>query len=201
MESYIAKTVIYFFTFTYKTNFMDISPEVLMVIIPSLVALALMYLMHKNFIDSLKAYFYEDLKRKKEESKTSNQSIAAPLRIQAYERLILFLERISPVHMAARLHHGGMTGVMMQAELIKNIRAEYEHNIAQQVYMSIGAWEMIKTAKDETIKLINIVGNKMPEAATALDFGDMLINISAHVKKLPSEVAIEYLKKEFTQNF
>lgn len=180
---------------------MDLSPEVLMVIIPSLVALALMYLMHKNFTDTMKAFFYEEQRKRKEAPRVLNQSSVAPLRIQAYERLILFLERISPAQMAARLHHGGMTSVMMQAEIIKNIRAEYEHNIAQQVYMSIGAWEMIKTAKDETIKLITLAGDKMPEAATGMDFGELLMNLSTHVKKLPSEVAIEYLKKEFAENF
>jgi hypothetical protein len=180
---------------------MDLSPEVLVVVIPSVVALVLMYLMHKNFTDSLKAYFDEELKKRKEESRSIHHSMVAPLRIQSYERMVLFLERIVPAHIAARLHHGGMTAVMLQAEIIRNIRIEYEHNIAQQVYLSIPAWEIIKTAKEETIKLVNVVGDKMPEAATGMDFGEALINNSAHLKKLPTQVAIEYLKTEFAQEF
>ncbi len=180
---------------------MDLPLQILILIVPSLIILMVTYLMNKNYTDSLKEYFREEIKRRKEETKAYNHSVTAPLRVQAYERLILFLERISPSNLVMRLHQSGMTSHMLHAEILKTMRAEFEHNMSQQVYLSIGAWEIIKTAKEETAKLVNLTANKMGETATGLDFGEALIQISSQIKKLPTEVAIEYLKKEFAENF
>ncbi len=180
---------------------MELALQLLILIIPSLIILAVTYFMNKNYVDVLKEFFNEEIKRRKEETKALSHNITAPLRIQAYERLILFLERISPSNLVMRLHQSGMTAHMLHAEILKTIRAEYEHNMSQQVYLSIGAWEIIKTAKEETAKLVNLTGNKLAESATGLDFGESLIQITSQIKKLPTEVAIEYLKKEFADNF
>lgn len=175
--------------------------QILAIALPSLVVLCIVYFMMRGFIEAMEKMFHEEHRRRKEETKIASHGTLAPLRIQAYERMILFLERISPTNLVMRLHESGMTAHMLHAEILKTIRAEYEHNISQQVYLSVGSWEMIKTAKEETIKLINLTGNKMKESATGLDFGESLIQISSQIKKLPTEVAMEYLKKEFAENF
>ena len=175
--------------------------QILILTLPSLVVLAIVYFMMHGFLEAMQKMFQEEHRRRKEETKIASHSTLAPLRIQAYERMILFLERISPANLVMRTHHSGISAHELHAELIKSLRAEYEHNISQQVYMSIGAWEMIKTAKEETAKIINISAEKTAASASGLDFGQNVISISSQLKKLPTEVAIEYLKKEFAENF
>lgn len=180
---------------------MDIIVQSLIIVVPSLIILGIVYVMMNGFLDGMKKLFAEEYRRRKDESKIANHGTIAPLRVQAYERMILFLERISPSNLVMRTHHSGISAQELHAELIKSIRAEYDHNLAQQVYLSIGAWEMIKTAKEETAKIINISAEKTASTASGLDFGQNVISISSQLKKLPTEVAIEYLKKEFAENF
>jgi len=180
---------------------MDILIQVLVLTLPSLVVLGIVYFMMRAFLEAMEKMFHEEHRRRKEETKIANHSILAPLRIQAHERMILFLERISPSNLVMRTHHSGITGHELHGELIKAIRTEYEHNLSQQIYLSMGAWEMIKTAKEETAKIINISAEKTAASASGLDFGQNVISISSQLKKLPTEVAIEYLKKEFAESF
>lgn len=196
---------VFFSTFTYtnSTFSMDTNSLIQLIILtlPSLIVLAIVYFMMKAFLEAMEKMFMEEHRRRKEESKIANHGTLTPLRLQAYERMILFLERISPSNLVMRLHHSGITAHELHAELIKAIRAEYDHNLSQQVYLSVGAWEMIKTAKEETAKIINLTSEKTPASASGLDFGQNVISISSQLKKLPTEVAIEYLKKEFAESF
>jgi len=180
---------------------MDTLIQSLIIVVPSLIILGIVYVMMNGFLEAMKKMFMEEFRRRKDETKSLNHATIAPMRIQAYERMILFLERISPSNLVMRVHHSGITAHELHAELIKTIRSEYEHNLSQQVYLSIGAWEMIKTAKEETAKIINISAEKTPASASGLDFGQNVISISSQLKKLPTEVAIEYLKKEFAESF
>lgn len=180
------------------TNFII---QLAVLVLPSLIMLAIVYFMMKTFLETMEKMFMEEHRRRKEENKIANRSTMTPLRLQAYERMILFLERISPPNLVMRLHHSGITAHELHAELIKAIRAEYEHNLSQQVYLSTGAWEMIKAAKEETAKIINLTSEKTPASASGLDFGQNIINVSSQLKKLPTEIAIEYLKKEFAESF
>lgn len=173
----------------------------LIIVVPSLILLGIVYIMMNGFLDGMKKMFTEEHARRREESKALNHGAITPLRIQAHERMVLFLERISPSSLVMRIHHSGITARELHAELIKTIRAEYEHNLSQQIYLSPGAWEMIQTAKEETAKIINITAEKTHESATGLDLGQAVINVSSQFKQLPTEVAIEYLKKEFAENF
>ena len=175
--------------------------QVLVIALPALIVLVIVYFMMRGFIEGMEKMFQEEHRRRKEESRLANRATLAPLRIQAYERMILFLERISPTNLVMRTHHSGISAHELHGELIKALRAEYDHNISQQVYLSVGAWEMIKTAKEETAKIINISAEKTAASATGLDFGQNVISISSQLKKLPTEVAIEYLKKEFAESF
>ena len=180
---------------------MELPLQILLLLFPSLIVLFVTYFMNKNYVDVMKKYFAEENKLRKEEIKAINQNVTGPLRIQAYERMVLFLERISPDSLVLRLHQPDINAAMLHGEIIRAIRAEMEHNLSQQVYLSIGAWQMIKTAKDETAKLINITARSMPSHATGLQLGEAIIENASKLKRLPTEVATEYLKKEFTENF
>jgi 16S rRNA C1402 (ribose-2'-O) methylase RsmI len=168
--------------------------DIILVLIAAGAVFATAYFTIKNFLDN-------ENKKRIADMRQANQSLITPIRLQAYERVVMFLERISPNSLVMRTHKNGMSGLMLQSELIKTIRSEFEHNLSQQIYMSNNAWQMITTAKEEIIKLINISATKVPETATGLDLAQMIINISGQINKLPTQVAIEYIKKEIGQNF
>lgn len=81
-------------------------------------------------------------------------SIALPLRLQAYERLTLFLERITPSKLLVRVHPKGKDVQQYARELTGIVEQEYEHNLAQQIYVSETAWKSVVTAKNLIVKII-----------------------------------------------
>ena len=87
-------------------------------------------------------------------------------------------------------------------ELVNAIKTEYEHNLSQQIYLTAGAWELVKTSKEEIIQLVNISSSKVQADANSSELAMMILNITANLgKKLPNDVAIDYLKKEIAQIF
>jgi hypothetical protein len=95
-----------------------------------------------------------------------------------------------------------MSAQQLHIELVKTIKSEYEHNLSQQIYLSHNAWELVKTSKEEIIKLINISATKVPQDNSSNDLAMMVLNITASLeKKLPNEVALNYIKKEVSQIF
>ena len=75
--------------------------------------------------------------------------LVTPIRLQAYERMALYLERISPDSLVLRCYQPGMSTHLLQGVMTKTIRDEWEHNLSQQVYISSEAWNRIRQAKDE----------------------------------------------------
>ena len=83
--------------------------------------------------------------------------------LQAFERMMLFLERINPTNLVTRVMTPGLTASQFQALLLQNVREEYEHNMSQQLYITGSTWEMIKSAKEEVLSLINISASKLKQ--------------------------------------
>jgi hypothetical protein len=118
---------------------------------------------------------------------------------QAYERLVLFLERINPGNMALRMNKPGASARMLEADMVKSIREEYEHNLSQQIYFSDEIWKLIKQAKNETIKLVSLASQKCTDKSSATDLSKILLEISSKVDEFPHDVAIRYLKQELRE--
>jgi hypothetical protein len=174
---------------------MDPIFEILKIILPAAAVFVAAFLIVKRFLDN------EELRRE-HELKKSNQAALTPLRLQAYERIVIFLERIHPNTIVVRVNKHGMTAQQLHGELIKTIKSEYEHNISQQIYVSYGSWELVKTTKEEITKLINIAATKVAHDKPANDLAMMILNISSNLgKKLPNDLALEYIKKEVGQKF
>ena len=133
----------------------------------------------------------------------SQQSKTLPLRIQAYERMCLFLERISPANLLTRMHYANNTNaVTFQAQLLNHIREEYQHNMVQQLYMSQESWQYIRQAVEETMMLINESANTLKTTnSSALQLSR---NITANIaeKRFDAiEDALNFIKKEAQQSF
>ncbi len=166
--------------------------ELLKYIVPSIIIFVGTYFIMNNFFETQwkqKAY---DLKKKKLEQKSK---IILPIRLQAYERIIIFLERINPNSSLQRLRRTGMSSSDLQLALVANIRSEFEHNMAQQLYLSEDAWQIVKTVKEEMIKLYNLVGANLPQEATELDYSRAILDYLLNSEKdIPTDVAIKFLK-------
>ena len=174
---------------------MDGLIEILKIFLPAVAVFAAAFFTVQRFLDN-------DQKRRDHELKKSAQALSTPLKIQAYERIVIFLERIHPNMLVVRVNKHGMTSQQLHVELVKAIKSEYEHNLSQQIYMSHNSWELVKTAKEEIIKLINISATKVAHDSSSNDLAMMVLNITANLdKKLPTEVALEYIKKEVSQIF
>ena len=143
----------------------------------------------------------KDLRNMQIELKKERQSFFLPNRVEAYQRAVLLMERISPNSLVMRLHNPGLPAKMMQAELLKAIREEYDHNVAQQIFISPKAWEMVRNSKEETIKIIIIAGGQMSDISMALDLSAKIFEITAEVGQLPTEITTEFLKRELQELF
>ncbi len=168
--------------------------EIIKILIPAAAVFAATYFIVKTFLSN-------DQKRRDYELRKSQMNITTPIRLQAYERIILFLERIEPNSLVLRTNKAGMTVPMLHAELVRAVKTEYEHNISQQIYVSANAWHLVKAAKEETIKLINISVTKVPENAKGQDFAQVILHIASSVEKTPTQIANEFLKNEVAKHF
>lgn len=133
--------------------------------------------------------------------KKENHEIILPLRLQAYERLILLLERISPQQAVSRILQPGMSAIQFQLLLTHSIREEFEHNIAQQVYVSAQGWALVRSAKEEIIRLVNTVSASTDSKVTGNDLAQMIVEKSAEWEPNPVQMAIEQLKSEVSKMF
>lgn len=173
---------------------MDILLQIALIVIPSgAVMLTAIYFLRR---ESSKEVF-----NMKAELKKQRQEYFLPSRVEAYQRAILLMERIHPNSLVMRLHNPGLPAKALQADFLKAIREEYDHNVAQQLFISPQGWQMVKNSKEETIKIINIAGNQMLATSTGMDLSAKIFEIVAEVGQLPTEITVEYLKAELQELF
>jgi uncharacterized protein YjaZ len=169
--------------------------DLLKIIIPAGAVFAAAYFLVKRFLDN-------EQKRREHELKKSISASITPLKIQAYERIVIFLERINPNSLVIRVNQNNMSARQLHHDLVITVKTEFEHNLSQQIYLSNDAWELVKTAKEEIIKTINISSSKVAADAPSNDLAMMILNITANLNaKLPTELAINFIKREIAQTF
>ena len=119
-----------------------------------------------------------------------------PLRLQAYERLVLLIERINPANAAVRLHHPDLDAKAFEHLLVEEIRSEFQHNITQQLYVSDVAWSVTTRIKENTIALIRNAGNGLPPHASAKELSTVLLEHVAALDENPYDVALKTIKSQ-----
>jgi hypothetical protein len=182
---------------------------VLIEALPTLIiAGVVLYVFHEymNFVNERDKRLAVLNSKVKPEASTSviqapGSDFTAKLRLQAAERFVLYLERIEPGRLVMRSHQNGMSAKMLQNEMLKSIREEFDHNLSQQIYVSENAWSLIKGAKDEMTKFVTATGEGMKSDSTSIDFSRKMFQAASKVDKLPGEVAIEYLRQEMNELF
>src|ERR1035437_1888312 len=172
---------------------MDPLFEIVKIVLPCGIVFLTAYYLVKNFLD-------QENRKKAIDLKLANQTVITPIRLQAYERVVLFLERINPNGMVMRLSKTG-NAANFQGELLKTIRSEFEHNLSQQIYMSNASWEAVLKGKEETIKLSNIASTKVNADASAMELAQSIIAVASQLSEMPTKSAIETIKREIGKEF
>jgi len=161
-------------------------------LIPSIIVGVIAFYFFKTFVDHQKEMQYMELRKE-------NRSEVLPLRLQAFERLVLFLERISPGQLLSRIKPVGENKYDYENLLIASIEQEFEHNLVQQVYVSQKCWEAIKASKNSTISLIRKTA--MSDKITSAQKLREVVLTELFEKFSPSDTGIAFLKNEIRQLF
>jgi hypothetical protein len=163
--------------------------DILKITIPSLIVFLTAYFLLKNMIAN-------DQDKRRQEIILQNGRTVMPIRLQAYERIILFLERVSLESLLVRVSTPDMTSVQLHSALLTTIRSEFEHNLSQQIYMTPQAWEVVKNARSGMIKIINSEAEKMAAGSTGMALSKRLLEAVMEMDKEPTRVAIDFIKAE-----
>lgn len=146
--------------------------------------------------------FRNEEKKRQWELKRESQKTISPIRLRAYERLALLLERTKPEHMLTELRRNNpaafadWTVMQMQQYLLQTIRAEFDHNQSQQVYVSEEVWDMIINARDQLGAFVIAISAQLPKNATAQIYATTLLTAFNSNGLTPSDKALEQLKNE-----
>ena len=168
---------------------MEVATDLLKITIPALIVMFTAWILIRNLIRN-------DQDKRKQELILQNSRTVIPIKLQAYERIVLFLERISLESLLVRISTPDMTAVQLHSVLLTTIRNEFEHNLSQQIYMSPQAWEVVRNARSGTIKIINGEFEKLPAGSTGMVFSKSLLETVMDLDKEPTRVAIDYIKSE-----
>ena len=131
------------------------------------------------------------------ELQLQRQNYFLPSKLEAYQRCILLLDRITPANLTLRTLQVAHNAKMQQSILVKTIREEFEHNIAQQLFVSPQAWTMLVHAKEEVLRVINLASNTLGPDSSATDLAAKILEISAQLEQFPTEICRSYLQNEF----
>jgi len=176
----------------------DIVFQIALIVFPSgAVLLTTLFFLRKHSEVSNQRIVHElqsDLKKQRQE-------FFLPNRVEAYQRVILLLERIHPNSLVMRTIDKHASAAKYQALLLQSIRQEYDHNVAQQLFISPALWDLVKNAKEETVKIIHLASKQLSVSATNTDLATKLFELVADIGELPSEIAIKAIKEEFQRLF
>ncbi len=119
---------------------------------------------------------------------------AMPLRLQAYERMVLFLERITPSKLLIRVTPTSEDKDLYEDLLIRTIEQEFEHNLSQQIYVSDKCWSILVTSKNATIQLIR-KASMLEKTDSANKLREVVLTEMME-RHAPTDAALAFIKEE-----
>jgi hypothetical protein len=137
-----------------------------------------------------------DERRRNMELLKASKSITIPMRLQAYERLILFLERISPDTLLLRVKSQARTNSDLHLAILQQIRSEYEHNISQQLYVSDEIWSCVQETKERIVMQINDIAKQTRSDGDSNHFAKLILDKLIENGESPVSPTIKKLKAE-----
>ncbi|MFT7195916.1 MAG: hypothetical protein ACI83W_000265 [Marinoscillum sp.] len=173
---------------------MEMVYDLLKITIPGVLILYTSYLLVRSFLQKQLDEVHLNMRHR-------NQEIVTPIRLQAYERICLLLERISPNNLIPRLNGPEMSAKQLQSALVSEIRSEYSHNLSQQVYMSEDAWLYVNGAVEQLVSLINEAANELKPDATSLNLARTVFEKSMRNEQDTLRGALTFVKNEIKELF
>ena len=172
-----------------ELNILGVIIDIIKIIIPAAIVFGVTYVIMKSFFD-------EQHKTRLLELKREHVKVISPIKLQAYERLALFLDRISPDNLVLRLSKSGQSASQLRVALLQTISDEFNHNISQQIYVTDQSWNMIKVVKEQIIGIIEVCYSECTENESGPALGKKILTRLINEKQIPTQRAIELLKKE-----
>lgn len=163
--------------------------EILTISIPALLVFLTAYLL-------INKQLREADNNRKFELQKMGAATLTPIRLRAYERLMLVLERTIPNYLIINTIKPGMSCIELQTKLITSIRQEFAHNVSQQIYVSTELWSAFKMAQESLIQLINSCSAKLKPEGDATQLAEYIIQVYNSTEDVPTENAIGILKNE-----
>ncbi len=163
--------------------------EILQFTIPALLVFATAYILLDKMLKN-------DERRRNFEIQKKNISATTPLRLRAYERLILVVERTKPTNIVLETLKPNMNCFELQSHLVASIRHEFGHNASQQIYVSNELWSAIRATQESLIQLVNLCATQCAADAFGTELAERIIQLYAQSNNSPGEVAADMLKKE-----
>jgi hypothetical protein len=163
--------------------------DILKITIPALIVFFMAWVLLRNMLKN-------DQDKRRQELLLQNSRTVTPIKLQAYERIVLFLERISLESLLVRVSTPEMSAQQLHLAMLNAIRSEFEHNLSQQIYMSPQAWEVVRNARSNMIKIINSEVEKLPPDSNAMALSKKLLEKIMELEQEPTRAAIDYVKNE-----
>lgn len=182
-------------------NIQNFLTEVAAAAIGGIVTIAAAYYLFKDEIKEYLKPQQHGLKPEPAVDRKEQHHQLLSLRLQAYERLILFVERISPSNLFIRVHQQGIGVAELQAILLNEIRSEYQHNVTQQLYIETSTWNVVRKLKDDTLAMINNAVHGLSETAQGVDLSRKVLQHMAEISDNPYDLTLELVKKDIHQLF
>lgn len=178
----------------FKNSIMETTTitEILAYTLPSIITGTVAYLLFNS-------HFKDQQKTRRWLLQKDTSTATLPLRLQAYERMTLFMERINPAQLIVRLNPISEDKNDYRNYVIAHIEQEFEHNLAQQIYISEECWSIIVTAKNATIQMVRLAATN--EKVTNADSLRELVLSDLIDKASPSSAALAFIKNEVGQLF
>lgn len=157
--------------------------------LPSLVVFLAVYF-------TMKQYNEQQAKMSMLGSRQLNEKVTLPLKLQAYERLILLCERINVADLILRLKTPGTSAIELKSALLLAVQQEFEHNLTQQLYVTEELWQVLLAVKSKTMDLIIQAADGLSTQTTADEYAMKLIQLTSHETNLPARIGITAIKTE-----
>jgi hypothetical protein len=168
--------------------------EIIKFLLPSVVVAIIAYLIIGKLL--------EDSQRRLEyEIRKSNSHLITPIKLQAYERLVLLMERISPPKLIQEYNAANISANELKYTMVVAVQTEFSHNISQQIYISNQAWSLVKVVKEEVIEFINSTYEALPREASGVDLSKAMIDRMIADNNQPTQKIIDFLKAEIRLYF
>lgn len=168
--------------------------EILRIVLPALIVFLTAYFLFRDMLENSQ-------KQREFELRVKNRNKVTPVRLQAYERLALLLERISPQSLLMRVPPNNVNAFEYHQQLLAHIRQEFEHNLSQQIYVSAIMWETIRGARENLIGIINRSAEEIGDKAPAYALSKKILENYIDEENQPVVIAMNELKKEVGKLF